>query len=206
MRKGGGKEKGRTFEVQVAKAVSLWWTDGKDKDAFWRNAGSGGRVHKVATPYSGDICPVKDNAKPWRLHIECKKREDWSFEGILKQNMSEPLWSFIGQVEYDCTLAKRVGLLIFTRNRDEWYVYMPLFCWFDLAMKVDLLHKYNSLHVIPSIDILNRFKEKYGKEMHMTGEITSWQVFTKYYSKEKLGPWLKEFPKRLTQTTTAPKL
>lgn len=44
MRRGGGSNKGSSFEREICKSLSLWWTDGKRDDIFWRTAGSGGRA------------------------------------------------------------------------------------------------------------------------------------------------------------------
>lgn len=44
MRKGGGSKKGSSFEREICKQLSLWWTDGTRDDVFWRTAGSGGRA------------------------------------------------------------------------------------------------------------------------------------------------------------------
>ena len=44
MRRGGGSNKGSSFEREICKTLSLWWTDGSRDDVFWRTAGSGGRA------------------------------------------------------------------------------------------------------------------------------------------------------------------
>jgi hypothetical protein len=44
MKKGGGKGKGSAFERKVCVLLSLWVTNGKKKDAFWRSSMSGGRA------------------------------------------------------------------------------------------------------------------------------------------------------------------
>jgi len=36
-----GHAKGSEFERQICKKLSLWWTDDKREDVFWRTAGSG---------------------------------------------------------------------------------------------------------------------------------------------------------------------
>ncbi len=36
--------KGSNFERDICKTLSLWWTDGKRTDVFWRTAGSGARA------------------------------------------------------------------------------------------------------------------------------------------------------------------
>lgn len=38
------KNKGSSFERDICKELSLWWTDGERDDVFWRTAGSGGRA------------------------------------------------------------------------------------------------------------------------------------------------------------------
>ena len=39
-----GKSKGSSFEREMAKYVSLWWTDDERDDVFWRTSNSGGRA------------------------------------------------------------------------------------------------------------------------------------------------------------------
>lgn len=54
--------KGSGYERDFCRLLSLWWTDGKRDDIFWRTGGSGGRAnvrfqrgHRTAGQY-GDIC------------------------------------------------------------------------------------------------------------------------------------------------------
>lgn len=79
MKAGGSKQKGSSFEREVCAALSLWITNGKDKDVFWRSAMSGGRatVHVrkgVANRQAGDICAVAPEGHQFtdRWFIECK--------------------------------------------------------------------------------------------------------------------------------------
>ena len=39
-----GSSKGYPFEREVCKKLSLWWTNGKRDDVFWRTSGSGARA------------------------------------------------------------------------------------------------------------------------------------------------------------------
>jgi len=43
-RKGRGMQKGSSFEREICKQLSLWWTDGERDDVFWRTSGSGARA------------------------------------------------------------------------------------------------------------------------------------------------------------------
>lgn len=79
MRKGGGKHKGSAFEREVCEALSLWVTDGRKKDVFWRSATSGGRAtsaHKRGEHIrqAGDICAVSPEGHEFcnQYFIECK--------------------------------------------------------------------------------------------------------------------------------------
>lgn len=40
---GRGKTKGGSFEREMCRVFSEWWTDGERDDVFWRSASSGGR-------------------------------------------------------------------------------------------------------------------------------------------------------------------
>lgn len=44
MRPGGGHSKGAEFERTICRQLSLWWTEGKRDDIFWRTPQSGGRA------------------------------------------------------------------------------------------------------------------------------------------------------------------
>lgn len=64
MKPGAGKRKGGAFEIVVAKSLSLWVTDGKRNDLFWRSSLSGGRATNAfkkgdnKAHIAGDICAV----------------------------------------------------------------------------------------------------------------------------------------------------
>jgi len=44
MKAGGGHRKGATFERDICRQLSLWWTDNVRDDIFWRTPQSGGRA------------------------------------------------------------------------------------------------------------------------------------------------------------------
>lgn len=79
MKAGGGKRKGSKLEREVCKKLSLWVSDGKNGDLFWRSAMSGGRstvAHKKGevVRQAGDICAVTPEGHELTDHwyIECK--------------------------------------------------------------------------------------------------------------------------------------
>ena len=73
--------KGENFERTVSKLFSLWWTNGKENDIFWRTAGSGGRAtvrmkKNLSTHDSAaDIRAEHPDGKSFTKSclIECKK-------------------------------------------------------------------------------------------------------------------------------------
>lgn len=80
MRVGGGKAKGGIFERECCKKLSLWLSDGKRDDLFWRSAMSGGRAtvrwknKELNYAQAGDICAIDPlgHKLTSRFVIECK--------------------------------------------------------------------------------------------------------------------------------------
>lgn len=76
----GSKQKGAAFEREMCRVLSLWVTNGKRKDVFWRSAMSGGRARvrfekgERPTVGAGDITAVDPAGHPLteRFVIECK--------------------------------------------------------------------------------------------------------------------------------------
>jgi hypothetical protein len=62
--------KGSSYEREICKRLSLWWTDGKREDVFWRSAASGGRAKvrgrqgKQTHGQHGDICATDPIGQP----------------------------------------------------------------------------------------------------------------------------------------------
>lgn len=124
MRKGGGKKKGASFEREICKALSLWVTNGKRGDVFWRSAMSGGRATIFAdVRQCGDICAVAPEGAPLveRFFIECKHYKDlqianWALTG--KGHLADFWEETKEQAEiHNCsTRIDRRPLLIFRQN------------------------------------------------------------------------------------------
>lgn len=62
--------KGSPFEREICKQLSLWWTNGRTDDVFWRTQGSGGRATnrskrgRSTFGQYGDICAVNPIGLP----------------------------------------------------------------------------------------------------------------------------------------------
>lgn len=86
------KQKGGEFERQVCKTLSLWVSDGKRKDLFWRSAMSGGRATIAGkgelSRQCGDICAISPEGHKLTdpYYIECKFLKDlqmrWFMIGV----------------------------------------------------------------------------------------------------------------------------
>lgn len=62
--------KGSTFEREICKTLSLWWSQNKRDDCFWRTSGSGARATKRAktnkktSGHYADVCAVDRFGEP----------------------------------------------------------------------------------------------------------------------------------------------
>jgi hypothetical protein len=86
MKKGGGKQKGASYEREVCKRLSLWLTKGKRQDCLWRSAMSGGRAtvahaKGVKIEQVGDIAAVSPEGHRLtnRYYIELKHVKQLDF-------------------------------------------------------------------------------------------------------------------------------
>lgn len=114
----GSKAKGAAFEREVCKKLSVWITNGKKGDCFWRSAMSGGRATVARkrgrdVRQAGDITAVAPEGHKLTDHvfIECKHYADLQFDSFVIDNKGT-LAHFWGVV---CREAEH-------RNRSPWLV------------------------------------------------------------------------------------
>jgi len=80
-KKGRGMSKGSSFEREICKKLSLWWSGGKRDDIFWRTSGSGARAKtrsksgKNTFGQYGDIQATDPIGQPFldKVSIEVKR-------------------------------------------------------------------------------------------------------------------------------------
>jgi hypothetical protein len=143
--------KGGSFEREVMKKLSLWWTHGERDDMFARTMGSGGyatlrKRHGKDTAFqTGDITFADPLGAPFIEHfcLECKtgyaakKKKDkqvfvtnWCVLDILDSLQKEPfLMQIWGQALGDAEVSNREPLLIFRRFRMK-----PCICFKSLLL------------------------------------------------------------------------
>jgi len=132
MKKGpNGQKKGRSFEKEIAKELSLWWSNNEKEDVFYCTAGSGSRFTSRKkqgkdTSFScGDIGLTDPMGKPLLdlLSIEIKrgysdKLDLLSF--VDSKNKNHELLDWILKAKKEVLEAKRQDfIIIFKRDRKE---------------------------------------------------------------------------------------
>jgi len=129
MKKGGGSLKGGAFERQTAKTLSLWLSNGSDKDLLWRTASSGGRASTgKATTGFGDLGIDKDHPDARRfLKLFCVECKNYKTVSITKAffNEKNDLWKWWDQA---VTQAKGAGccpMLIAKGDRQPTLLILP---------------------------------------------------------------------------------
>lgn len=122
--------KGAKFEREMCKKLSLWWSENKQDDIFWRSSQSGGRATErakkgIATENSaGDVGYLSDEGKPFVEYFLLELKRGYSSEiswlDLLDSaKKSTPLllkWWRKAQEEAELHKRKET-LLIFKRDR-----------------------------------------------------------------------------------------
>lgn len=128
MRKGGGNAKGASFERKIAKALSLWVSDGKHEDLFWRTSQSGGRATTARSKgrsvrQSGDIGAVERGGHSFteQWYVECKAYRKIDLDGFLIKNVGKVAkwWKLCRQ---EALHYERDPMLIVKQNGWPWLV------------------------------------------------------------------------------------
>lgn len=137
------KNRGGSFEREIAKLLSKWWTEGERDDIFWRSDASGARFTqrkksgKDTANQAGDLT-FSDSIgeiliKNWNIEIKTgyagkskvkdSKGNDkiilnrWDALDLIDSSQKEPiLLQMWAQCKRDAGLTNRTPVLIFRRN------------------------------------------------------------------------------------------
>ncbi len=131
--------KGSSFERDICRQLSLWWSNGKRDDLFWRCAGSGAmaktrsKIGKQTFGQYGDVQATDPIGQPLLdvFTIEVKRGySSASFINMLDKpdTAAMQIWeAFYQQVLQDSKNAKsRFWMIIWRRDRKQTLVYMPM--------------------------------------------------------------------------------
>lgn len=184
MRKGGGKAKGAGFERDICKALSLWITQGKNEDCFWRSAMSGGRATvgkrkgKDLARQAGDITATSPEGHLltdyW--YVECKfvKKLDYHLALITGEGALARFWKEAAQ---QATAHKKMPMLIAKQNMQKTIVLVPT---------AHLINPYGSAMYPPSH--LGRFAK-------LRADVLDWEGMLKLpYQPRAQGPFVTDYP------------
>lgn len=123
------KAKGNSFERECSRMLSLWWTNGKRDDAIWRSASSGalttvGKGRYLA--HTGDFAATDGEAELLFKHviIEAKRGYNrYSVQDLLdvpkKGRAKNPVWEMFTKLRQTCLAQKKIGLLLWKRDRRD---------------------------------------------------------------------------------------
>lgn len=131
MRPGGGKAKGSAFERQQAKIISLWVSNDKDCDLFWRSSNSGGRASQgqvTGTQY-GDLTIQKPTKEAQQFYstfsVELKRYKKFDvLKGWL--NPKSDLRDWWGQCKEEADKNKVYPMLIVKPDRGETFIILDM--------------------------------------------------------------------------------
>ena len=169
MRRGGGKAKGAQFERDVCRDLSLWVSEGKQEDIFWRSAMSGGRSTIAAkrgkrlAAQAGDISCIHEMGMKFaaKFLIECKFYADLQYGGLMtgKGHLVE----FWQETVTEAVRCEKFPLLIAKQNRIS-----PMACLgsdgarlLGIEYRALLIAPKQGLHIIPWHEFLAKADAKF---------------------------------------------
>lgn len=134
--------KGQDNERDLCKLFSLWWTEGKRDDIFWRTAGSGARARvrtdsgkKVYRGY-GDMMAEDLIGQPLinACTFEFKKGyKALSLLDCIASDQKKPvLIQFIQEAEKDAKDAGNIPILVFQKKYKKTIICIPFFVYSKL--------------------------------------------------------------------------
>ncbi len=132
MKPGKGKNKGSSFEREVAIGLSKWVSLGEREDIFWRSATSGGRATTLrkkgesAVTQAGDLSAIHPLGAPFldRFLVEMKFYRDLNYTGILTG--TGYLVEFWNSTVTEANHYKKHPMLIAKQNRKPPVVFLQI--------------------------------------------------------------------------------
>ena len=130
MKSGAGKAKGGQFERDIAKLLSLWFSEGALKDTVARSEGSGARFTSsaktgAATGTPGDLMPKHPLAFAFFTNfvVECKFWRNLNMINFLQKEGD--LYKAMEKVQKEAEDNGREWMLIAKQNSQPIFVLMP---------------------------------------------------------------------------------
>lgn len=175
-----GKNKGNTHERLVASQLSLWWSEGKQDDIFFRSASSGGRATQRAKKgqttanAAGDLAAMTREGQDLLdfLTIEIKRGYNTISVADLYEKTSGGFWDFIAQAKKAASIAgSPYWCVIHKRDRRDAVIVLPaaaLGLATDFGETADedslLIHNYDLFITNPATKTLIRAAIQSGRQ------------------------------------------
>lgn len=131
------KDKGSTYERKISRLLSLWWSQGKDPDVFWRSVSSGAmatnrsKQGKSTNAAYGDITTLSPTGEPFlrTFTVELKKYGNLDMMSLIDSRSTGLFGKFWEKLVKECDEANKAGwgsepLLITCRNNRKSLVTM----------------------------------------------------------------------------------
>jgi len=142
-----GKTKGTSFERDICKQLSLWWSNGKTDDIFWRTASSGGRAtqrskQKASTfGQYGDVQATDPQGQPLidlctiEIKVGYSRQTIFDLVDKLPTETQQTYKKFIQQAKQDnANSDSHYWILITKRRYKETLIIMPTNLYLQLKM------------------------------------------------------------------------
>lgn len=139
LRGGGSSSKGSSYERELCKQLSLWWTNGDREDIFWRSSGSGarakvrGRAGRATAGQHGDMAATDPIGAPFIevFTVEIKRGySEHTVQDMLDRGVDGGVqeWErfFSQTIESHQQAGSYSWLLITRRDRRRAMIWMPM--------------------------------------------------------------------------------
>lgn len=174
-----GKSKGNSFEREICKKLSLWWTNGKRDDIFWRSQNSGGRATvrgksgKRTSNQSGDVSVANDEGigKSLLRMVAIELKRGYPTVGPIDlldhTNPKNEFFTWVEQAKAAAANSKAFGWwIIHKKNRRKAMIYMPFKVFMktlEIGVPDGLLHCRKMELKIGGLEIVGMELETYWK-------------------------------------------
>jgi len=142
--------KGTKFERDICKRLSLWWTDGKRTDVFWRTSGSGARAttrskqDKDTFGQYGDVCATDPIGLPLihlctiEIKVGYSRQTVFDLVDRLPSERKQPYKKFINQAIQGAEQSGSLFWMLITKRRyKETLIIIPLSLYIQLKMMMN---------------------------------------------------------------------
>jgi len=173
MKKGKSKEKGSSFERLISKELSLWLTNNKRDDIFWRTHSSGalGTISKKQSQY-GDIMSIDDLGKILtdNFNIECRHGKCIKVKDLIYQPTKSSMVQFLKEGIINANTSHRRPLWIFRENGKLIMVIMNLEDWLKYSKEPNNYDNKKVVIILPKEKVILISFEDWKNSINLLGE------------------------------------